>query len=316
MTLYNTETLVLVEECERFLLPEGCDLERLDAIATEISRHADQPREVEAMLHQLGIPTQKWDWYEFDNRCRLVRLGELQPTPVDQIAFGVRQGLFANRLAQIVNTTLPQHFAEENNNPRITSLVASSQPQTDHLNAGQTNNFPLDPQLDLLSSISRINDVAQRSIPPNSSWKKTPMQLPAPSPNFPVSDVSNFSTRKTFITTFTETNIQSQVRNEGNGKKSIGPPPSPQHIDGPCVDALHEAIEAPDAYIEPLSFVRAPNLTGLPSQKQAELVLQQLRDHGERQKARDGKHRSVADELKKSQTQGQKEGGDANMGDQ
>ncbi|KAH0371609.1 hypothetical protein KCU65_g1715, partial [Aureobasidium melanogenum] len=298
MTLYNTGTLVLIEDCERFLLPEGCDLERLDAIATEISRYADQPREVEAMLHSLGIPIQKWDWYEFDNRCRLVRLGGHQPAPLAPITLGARHGLFTNRLAQIVNTTLPQHLAEQNNNPAVTSSVAPSQSQTDHLNAEQTNNFPLDPQLeqsDLESIMSRNGSLASQS-----SWKKTPMQLPAPSPNFPVSDVSNLVMRKASTTTFAHTNIQ------------------PQRIDGPYVESLHKPVASPDAHIEPLNPARAPDLTGLPSQKQAELVLQQLRDHGERQKACEGKYRSVADELKKAQgqAQAQEEGDDVGMGGQ
>ncbi|KAG9681980.1 hypothetical protein KCU95_g14601, partial [Aureobasidium melanogenum] len=280
MTLYNSGTLGLIEECERFLLPEGCNLERLDAIATEISRHADQPREVEAMLHRLGIPIQKWDWYEFDNRCRLVRLGGLQPAPLTPTTLGTRHDIFANRLAQIVKTMPSQHLAELNNNPPVTSSVTTSQPQTDHLNAAQqNNNFMLDPQLeqsDLESIMSRNGSLASQS-----SWKKTLMQLPAPSPNFPISD----------------------MRNEGNAKQSMGPPPLPQRIDGPHVEPLHKPIEAPNAHVEPLNPARAPNLAGLPSQKQAELVLQQLRDHAERQKAREGKYRSVADELKRGQNQ-------------
>ncbi|KAG9654047.1 hypothetical protein KCU64_g7474, partial [Aureobasidium melanogenum] len=254
MTLYNTGTLVLIGECERSLLPGGCDVQRLEAIATEIAQYADQPGKVEAML-------------------------------------------VANQPAHIGNTTLSQHLAGLNNNPQVTSSVASSQPpQTDHLNAAQqTNNFPselLDPrleQMDLESIMSRNEALASKS-----SWKKTPMQLPAPSPNFPVSD----------------------IRDEGKGKQSMEPPPLPQHIDGPYVKSLHKPVKSPDAHIEPLSPVRAPNLTGLPPQKQAKLVLQQLRDLGERQKARNGKYRSVADELKKGQAQSQKEGDDVEMGAQ
>lgn len=146
------------------------------------------------MLHRLGMPIQKWDWYEFDNRCRLVRLGGLQPAPLAPITLGTRHDIFANRLAQIVNTMPSQHLAELNNNPPVTSLVASSQPQTDHLNAEQTNNLTLDPQLehsDLESTMSRNGSLASQS-----SWKKTPMQLPTPSPNFPISDVSYQSRAK------------------------------------------------------------------------------------------------------------------------
>ncbi|KAG9668738.1 hypothetical protein KCU99_g7346, partial [Aureobasidium melanogenum] len=294
MTLCNTGTLVLKEECERSLLPEGCDVERLDAIATEIAQYADQPGKVEVMLGQLGIPIQKWDWDAFDNKCRLGRLSGLQPARLQDTTLGARHDLLAKQPAHIGNTTLSQHLAELNNNSQVTSSVASSQPsQTDHLNAAQqTNNFPselLDPQLkqlDLESIMSRNEVLASKS-----SWKKTPMQLPAPSPNFPVSD----------------------IRNEDKGKQSMGPPPPPQHIDGPYVEALHKPVESPDAHVEPLSPVRAPDLTGLPPQKQAELVLQQLRDLGERQKARDGKYRSVADELRKGQAQAQKEGGDVDM---
>lgn len=316
MTLCNTGTLVLKEECERSLLPEGCDVERLDAIATEIAQYADQPGKVEVMLGQLGIPIQKWDWDAFDNKCRLGRLSGLQPARLQDTTLGARHDLLAKQPAHIGNTTLSQHLAELNNNSQVTSSVASSQPsQTDHLNAAQqTNNFPselLDPQLkqlDLESIMSRNEVLASKS-----SWKKTPMQLPAPSPNFPVSDVSNPVIGKASTITFARTDIQSQIRNEDKGKQSMGPPPPPQHIDGPYVEALHKPVESPDAHVEPLSPVRAPDLTGLPPQKQAELVLQQLRDLGERQKARDGKYRSVADELRKGQAQAQKEGGDVDM---
>ncbi|KAH0348050.1 hypothetical protein KCU83_g6373, partial [Aureobasidium melanogenum] len=297
MTLYNTGTLVLIGECERSLLPGGCDVQRLEAIATEIAQYADQPGKVEAMLGQLGIPIQKWDWDAFDNKCRLGRLSGLQPVRLQDTTLGARHNLVANQPAHIGNTTLSQHLAGLNNNPQVTSSVASSQPpQTDHLNAAQqTNNFPselLDPrleQMDLESIMSRNEALASKS-----SWKKTPMQLPAPSPNFPVSD----------------------IRDEGKGKQSMEPPPLPQHIDGPYVKSLHKPVKSPDAHIEPLSPVRAPNLTGLPPQKQAELVLQQLRDLGERQKTRNGKYRSVADELKKGQAQSQQEGDEVDMGGQ
>ncbi|KAG9835652.1 hypothetical protein KCU98_g7093, partial [Aureobasidium melanogenum] len=296
MTLHNTETLVLLERCRRFLLPGGCDVERLDAIATNVAQHADQPEVVEAMLGQLGISIQKWDWDAFDNERRLGRLSGLQPARVHQTTLGARHNLVANQPAHNGNTSLSQHLAELNNNSQVTSSIASSQPQTDHLNAAQqTNDFPSEPldpqleQLDLESIMSRNEALASKS-----SWKKTSMQLPAPFPNFPLSD----------------------IRNEGKAKQSMVPPPLPQHIDGPCVESLHRLVESPDAHIEPLSPGRTPNLTGLPTQKQAEIVLQQLRHHGERQKARDGKYRSVADELRKGQAQSQQEGDDVDMGGQ
>ncbi|KAK6008208.1 hypothetical protein QM012_000111 [Aureobasidium pullulans] len=297
LTLRDTGTLFLAERCRINLMPRGCDVERLDAVSTYVSQIIGQPEKILEMFDNWSVAIARREWETIDNRRRLERLSGSQSARDDEFTASASHNLVADQPAHNENTTLSQHLAEVSSEPQVTPSTVANQPaQIDHLNAAQQNtNSPIK-KLDSQPKKSDLEFIMSRNEAPisKSSWKKTSMQLPPPFPNFPISD----------------------VRNEGKGKQPMGPPPLPQHIDGPYVQPLRKPIEAPDAHIEPLSSVRAPNITGLSPQKQAELVLQQLRDHGERHKARTGKYRSVADELKKGQTQADKEGGDVEMGGQ
>lgn len=302
MTLSDTRTLFLIERCRTNLIPKGCDVEKLDAISTFVAQSAGQPEKVLEMFDNWSAPIAPRQWETLDNKRRLERLSGSQSACVDDVTLDASHSPLANQPAHHGNVTLSQHLAETTNNFQVTSSTITRQPlQTDHLDAAQQgiHSFvdSLDPQLresDLESIMSRDEAPVCKS-----AWKKIPMELPAPFPNFPISDVSSVVERKASTIKFTHTNTRSQVRNEGNGKQSMGSPPPRQQLDSPYVEPLHKPVEAPDAQIEPLRPVRAPEFSGLSPQKQAELVYQQLLAHGERQKAREGKYRGVADELKK-----------------
>ncbi|KAI5197891.1 hypothetical protein E4T39_07072 [Aureobasidium subglaciale] len=151
-----------------------------------------------------------------------------------------------------------------------------------------------------------------------SPWKKLPIQLAPPLPNFPESNVSDFLARKRRYQ-FPVTNNVMQLRYHGKGKQRQEDPPAHQNAtnsfsfnehDGPFLKPMFTPVPSPVEFIEPLSPVLAPKLNGLPplppvlapklgglsTQKQAELVYQQLLAMGERQKAVTGKYRTLADE--------------------
>ncbi|KAI5271705.1 hypothetical protein E4T47_05000 [Aureobasidium subglaciale] len=145
------------------------------------------------------------------------------------------------------------------------------------------------------ASISAAAPVHQRPVW-KSPWKKLPIQLAASPPNFP----------------------ESNLRYHGKGKQRQEDLPAQQTVansnfdqhDGPFLKPMYQPLPSPVEFIEPLSPVLgakqnglpplppvpAPKLDGLSTQKQAELVYQQLLAVGERQKAVTGKYRTLADE--------------------
>jgi len=122
--------------------------------------------------------------------------------------------------------------------------------------------------------------------------------------------------------------FESQIRNDGTSKQSMGPPSNPASAyktnGGPSSEHSQNPAESPDKYMEPLSddegvpAIPAPKLTGLSAEEQAALVYQQLLAHGERQKTVTGKYRSIADDIRaqaEAERNAQK-GEDVDMGGQ
>lgn len=226
MTLSDTGTLFLIERCRMNLMPEGCDVESLNAISTVVAQSAGQPEKILEMFDNWGAPIAPREWEILDNNRRLERLSGPQHARIHEFTLGASHNLVDNQPAHNENVTLSQHLAGLVNNPHAAPSRASSQPaQTDHLSAAQQDtNFSLDlldPQLNKtdLEFIMSRNEAPVRK----SSWKKNPMHLPAPFPNFPISDVSKLIMREASTTTFTHTDLLSQVRNEGKERQPMGP---------------------------------------------------------------------------------------------
>ncbi|KAI5259493.1 hypothetical protein E4T42_00014 [Aureobasidium subglaciale] len=166
------------------------------------------------------------------------------------------------------------------------------------------------------ASIPAAAPVHQRTVW-KSPWKKLPIQLAAPPSNLPESNESHFSARKR-RNRLSVTNNKFQPGYHGKGKQRQGGPSAQQTVansnfneyDGPLLKPMYQPLPSPVEFIEPLSPVHgaqqnglpplppvpAPKMDGLSTQKQAELVYQQLLAVGERQKAVTGKYRTLADE--------------------
>lgn len=212
MTLSDTETLFLIDRCRMNLLPKGCDVESLNAVSAIVAQSAGQPEKILEMFDNWGAPIAPREWAILDNNRRLERLSGPQHARVDEFTLGASHNLVENQSVHNENVTLSQHLAGLANNPQAAPSRAQSQPaQNDHLSAAQQGtNFSFD-LLDTQLKKTDLEFIMSRNEAPvrKSSWKKTSMQLPAPSPNFPVSDVSALVKGRTSTTTCTHTNLLS-----------------------------------------------------------------------------------------------------------